>query len=166
MIGTHRIDPAAVDLALGQAASGLITAYDEGDTLEARCNRLARLLHGADRLDGGAIADFLQEGTLPLFLASLSAATGIGYSAVWDLLQEPNGRGSVFLLKAAGLDRQQAGQVLLALASKFGDDLLIRQIDLFDALRDDEAEQALGLWLLDPAYRDAVLRLNQPRQAV
>jgi uncharacterized protein (DUF2336 family) len=166
MVGTHRIDPSAADLALGQAASGLIAAYDEGDSLEARCNRLARLLHGAGRLDGAAIADFLGEGTLPLFLAGLSAATGVGYSAVWDLLQEPSGRGPVFLLKAAGLDRQQAGQVLLLLAPQPDDDLLIRQIDLFDALRDGEAAQALGLWALDPAYRDAVLRLDQPRQPV
>jgi hypothetical protein len=72
----------------------------------------------------------------------------------------------VFLLKAAGLDRQQAGQVLLLLAPQPDDDLLIRQIDLFDALRDGEAAQALGLWALDPAYRDAVLRLDQPRQPV
>ena len=166
MVGTHRIDPAAADLALGQAASGLIAAYDEGESLEARCNRLARLLHGGGRLEGAVIADFLGEGTLPLFLAGLSAATDVGYSAVWDLLQEPSGRGPVFLTKAAGLDRQQAGQVLLLLTPQPDDDLLIRQIDLFDALHNGEAAQALGLWSLDPAYRDAVLRLDRPRQAL
>ena len=166
MVGTHRIDPAAADLALGQAASGLIAGYDEGDSLEARCNRLAQLLRGADRLDGAAIADFIREGTLPLFLAGLSAATGVAYAAVWDLLQDPGGRGPVFLLKAAGLDRQEAAQALLLLAHQPDDDMLIRQIDLFDALDDREAPEALSLWSLDPAYRDAVLRLNGSRQAL
>ena len=165
MVTAHRVDPAAADLALGQAASGMIAAYDEGDSLEARCNRLVRLLHGAGRLDGAAIAAFLDEGTLPLFLAGLSAATGVGYSAVWELLQEHSGRGPVYLLKAAGLDRQQAGQVLLLLAVQPDDERLIRQFDLFDALRGWEAAGALGLWSLDPAYRDAVVRLSRPRQA-
>ncbi|HEX8442729.1 MAG TPA: DUF2336 domain-containing protein [Allosphingosinicella sp.] len=166
MVGAHQIDPAAADLALGQAAAGLIAGYDEGDGLEARCNRLAQLLHGARRLDGAAIADFIAEGTLPLFLAGLSAATGVGYSAVWDLLREPGGRGPVFLLKAAGLSRQEAGSVLLLLAWQPDDDRLIRQIDLFDALRDGEAAQALSLWSLDSAYRDAVLRLDRPRHGL
>ena len=165
MVGSHRVDPAATDYALGQAASALIAAYDEGDSLEARSNRLARLLHGGGRLDGAAIADFLGEGTLPLFLAGLSAATGVGYAAIWDLLQEPGGRGPVFLLKAAGLERQQAGRVLLLLGRQPDDEILIRQIDLFDALHDGEAAEALSLWSLDPAYRSAVLRLNGPRQA-
>ncbi len=165
MIGTHRVEPAAADAALGQAASGLIAGYDEGDSLEARCNRLARHLHGAGRLDGAAIVGFLLEGTLPLFVAGLSAATGIAYTAIWDILRDPGSRGPVYLLNAAGLDRQQAGEALLALASQPHDEVLIAQVDLFDVLRPGEAAEALSLWLLDPAYREAVLRLNGSRQA-
>lgn len=161
MVEAHGADPAAADHALGQAASGLINAYDEGDSLEARCGRLARKLYAAGRLDGSVIADFIGEGTLTLFLASLSVATNVAYSAVWDVLSDAGGRGPVFLFKAAGLDRQQASRILLVLAPQPDDDLLIEQMDLFDALRPEEARHALSLWLLDPAYRDAVLRLTR-----
>jgi uncharacterized protein (DUF2336 family) len=112
LIEGHEIEPAAADTALAEAAGGLIAGYDEGDALEARCTRLAHRLHGQGRLDGGAIAAFLLEGTLPLFLAGLSAATGIAYDAVWDIVCDPSERGPAYLLAAAGLDRQQAGDVL------------------------------------------------------
>ncbi len=160
LVESHGIDPAAADAALGPAASSLISGYDEGDSLEARCNRLARALHAAGRLDGAALAGFLMEGTLPLFLAGLSARTGIAYEAVWDILSEPEGRGAVTLLAAAGLDRQQAGDVLLCLAAQPVEARLVRQITWFETLDADLAAQALSMWSLDPAYRQALLRLD------
>jgi uncharacterized protein (DUF2336 family) len=166
LVERHRVEPAAVDAGLGHIAARLIAGYDEGDSLEARCSRLARSLHGAGRLDGAGIADFLAEGTLPLFLAGLSAASGIASSAVWDVLNDPDGRGPVLLLKAAGLDRQQAGQSLLLLARRPEDDRLVEQVDHFDLLEAEEAHQGLSLWALDPAYREAVLRLDNRRPAV
>ncbi len=162
MVEFHAIDSAAADAALAEAAAGLIAGYDEGDALEARCIRLARRLHGDARLDGAAIAAFLLEGTLPLFLAGLSAATGIAYDAVWEILADPAERGPATLLAAAGLDRQQAGDVLLCLAAVPVEASLVRQIALFDMLDAAAASRALSLWALDPAYRMAVLRLSEP----
>jgi uncharacterized protein (DUF2336 family) len=162
MVEGHGIDPATADASLSHAAGGLIAGYDEGDALEARCTRLARILHGAGRLDGAAIAGFLLEGTLPLFLAGLSAATGIGYDAVWDILSDPAERGPATLLAAAGLDRQQAGDVLLCLAAQPVEARLVRQIAIFETLDPAVAARALSLWSLDPAYRQAVLRLSEP----
>jgi uncharacterized protein (DUF2336 family) len=163
MVDTHRIEPAVADAALAAAASGTIVGYDEGDSLEARSMRLAQALHGAGRLDGALIAAFLLEGTLPLFLAGLSAATAIRFQAVWDILSDPAGQGSVHLLRAAGLDRQQAGDVLLALSYQPLEAALVGQIALFDATSPEAAMQALSLWALDPAYRDAVLNLAEGR---
>ena len=160
MVDAHGTDPAAADRALSDAAAALLAGYDEGDALEARCSRLARRLHGAGRLDGASIAGFLREGTLPLFLAGLSAATGIAGDAVWDVLAGPAEDGPVFLLAAAGLDRQQAGDVLLMLALRPLEDRLIRQIALFDSLDRARAVRALSVWAVDPAYRQALLRLS------
>jgi uncharacterized protein (DUF2336 family) len=160
LIETHGVDAAAADHLLGAAARRSMAVHDEGDGLEARCARLARRLHGTDRLDSETIVAFLAEGTLPLFLAGLSAAAGISASAAWDILADPIGRGPVFLLGAAGLDRAQAARALMLLAAEPDDDLLIEQIALFDTFGRDEAVQALSLWALDPAYRNAVLLLS------
>jgi uncharacterized protein (DUF2336 family) len=165
MIEVHRVEPARADAALAEAAAGLIAGYDEGDSLEARCNRLARALLAAGRLDGGVIVTTLMEGTLPLFIAGLSAAAGIGYAAVWDILTDPAGGGPVFLLRASGLSRQQAAEALIALAEQPDDDRLVAQIGLFDATDPSDAARALSLWSLDPAYREAVLRLSEAREA-
>lgn len=159
LTGPHQVSPALADAALGEAAAAAIAGYDEGDSLEGRAMRLCRRLHVAGRLDGATIAGFLGEGVLPLFIAGLSAATTISYGAVWDILTDPAGKGPVLLLKVAGLDREQAGRSLLALAAHADDDRLIRQVDLFDVIGRDDAERALSLWLLDPAYRAALLRL-------
>src|SRR3954468_17925677 len=56
----HRV--AAVDAAIEEVGSGLIAAYDEGATLEARAVRLARHLHAAERLDGALLVRTLSEG--------------------------------------------------------------------------------------------------------
>jgi hypothetical protein len=162
MVGGHGIDPAAADRALCDVAAALLAGYDEGDALEARCARLAGRLHGAGQLDGAAIAGFLLEGTMPLFIAGLSAATGIAGAAVWDILSGPDERGPVYLLAAAELDRQQTGDVLLLLSPQPMEDRLIRQISLFETLDVGAAVRALSLWALDPAYREALLLMSEP----
>jgi hypothetical protein len=162
MVGGHGIDPAAADRALSDVAAALLAGYDEGDALEARCGRLARRLHGAGQLDGAAIAGFLLEGTMPLFVAGLSAATGIAGHAVWDVLSGPDERGPVYLLAAAGLDRQQTGDALLLLSVQPIEDRLVRQISLFETLDADAAARALSMWTLDPAYRQALLLMSEP----
>lgn len=165
LVDRHRVEPAAADAALGKAANDLLSGYDEGDGLEARCGRLARRLAAVGRLDGALIAEFLGDGTLPLFLAGLSAETGIAYGATWDILDDPARRGPVLLMRAAGLDRQQAGGCLLLLSRRPEDELLIEQIELFDTLSAAEAIDGLSLWALDPAYREALLQLSTFRSA-
>jgi hypothetical protein len=165
LAGIHHIDASAADACLREAGAATIAAYDEADTLEARCGRLARRLRASDRLDGEAIAGFLEDGLLPLFIAGLSAVTAIPAASVWDILTEPAGQGPVLLLKAAGLDRGQAGRCLLLLAGPPSDDWIIEQIDLFDALTAQVAASALSLWSLDPVYRDALLALGEGRLA-
>ena len=160
LVDRQEIEPAFADRVLGDAASSLLAGYDEADSLEARSTMLTHALQAAGRLDGSTLVDFLAQGTLSLFLAALSARTGIAYSAVWDILGDPDLRGPAMLLRAAGLDRQQAAQVVLLLSPKASDDVLIEQIETFDMLGIEEAGDQLRLWLIDPSYRDAVRRLS------
>jgi hypothetical protein len=80
---------------------------------------------------------------------------------VWDIVCDPSERGPAYLLAAAGLDRQQAGNVLLALAAQPVEETLVRQVALFETLDKASAMRPLSLWVLDPAYRRAVLRLSE-----
>src|SRR6185295_13561861 len=109
---------AAVDVAIEETASGLIAAYDEGDTLEARAVRLAGRLHAAGRLDGALLSRTLAEGMLPLFIAGIAMLCALDYAAAWEVLADPRGRGPAILLRAAGVEREPAAEILLLLNSR------------------------------------------------
>jgi uncharacterized protein (DUF2336 family) len=157
---------AAVDAAIEEAGSALIAAHDEGATLEARAVRLARRLEAAGRLHGDLLARILSEGMLPFFIAGLASLCALDYSAAWEVLADPRGRGPALLLKAAGVDREQAAAVLLLLASHGplvsgaeGEEASA-QLELFDTMDLASAREVLRLWQADPGYRASVARIS------
>jgi uncharacterized protein (DUF2336 family) len=157
---------AAVDGAIEQAASALLSAYDEGDAFEARAMRLARRLHRAGRLDGALLARLLGEGSLSLFIAGAAARATLDYAAAWEVLSDPRGRGPALLLRAAGVSRADAASILLLLNahgrlfSGAEGDAAEEQLELFDGVDEDAARDVLRLWQADPGYRASVARLS------
>ncbi|HEX9933131.1 MAG TPA: DUF2336 domain-containing protein [Allosphingosinicella sp.] len=156
----------AVDGAIQQAASALLTAYDEGDAFEVRAVRLAGRLARSGRLDGALLARLLGEGALPLFIAGTAALTGLDHSAAWEVLSDPRGRGPALLLRAACIARADAAAILLLLNahgrlfSGAEADATEEQLELFDGLDEDAARDVLRLWQADPGYRASVARLS------
>ena len=57
-------------------------------------------------------------GMLPLFIAGLAARCGLDHGAAWEVLADPRGRGPALLLRAAGIERDEAAAILLALNSR------------------------------------------------
>lgn len=158
LVERHGVSPDEADDALAAAANHCLTAHDEGESLGARCLRLASLLDGQGRLDGRFLVRALPEGGLSLLLAALSLRCALMPEAVWELASEPLGRGLPLLLRAAGLERAEVGQILVAMYSSAGADedaQLVRQLDLFDITSADEARRTLRLWRADPLYRAA-----------
>ena len=157
---------AAVDGPIQQAAAALLTSYDEGDAFEVRAMRLARRLHRSKRLNGSLLARLLGEGSLPLFIAGAAALAGLDYSATWEVLSDPRGRGPALLLRAAGIDRGDAARALLLLNahgrlfSGAEGDATEEQLELYDAVDEDQAREVLRLWQADPGYRASVARLS------
>jgi uncharacterized protein (DUF2336 family) len=161
----------AVDGAIEQAASALLAAYDEGDAFEVRAMRLARRLERSGRLDGALLGRLLGEGSLPLFIAGGAALAGLDYSAAWEVLSDPRGRGPALLLRAAGIGRSDAAAILLVLNahgrlfSGSEADATEEQLELFDGLEEDAARDVLRLWQADPGYRASVARLSTRSRA-
>ena len=155
-----------VDAAVEEAAASIIAAYDEGSTLESLAIRLARRLHGDGRLDGVALARIIGDGVLPLFIAGLAVLCGLDQSATWEVLSDPRGRGPGLLLRAAGVEREEAAAILLALNSRgpllsgAEGDAVAAQLELFDTVDESSAREVLRLWQAHPAYRASVARLS------
>ncbi|MEA3003872.1 MAG: hypothetical protein QOH81_2660 [Sphingomonadales bacterium] len=157
MVGTHALPPPLADAALAEAAAGLLARYDEGETFDALALRLARSLDAAGRLDDRAIARLPGEAGLPLLLAALSVRTGLPADACWELVADPDARGAVLLLRAAGLSRDAAGSTLFEL---HGDaESVLAEFDRFDGVDPADAASLLSLWRADPAYRAAIASL-------
>lgn len=166
MVQHHQVTAGAADAAISAAAGELIAGYDEGDSLEARCMRLAGLLHREGRLDHELLARVLEEGVLPLFVAGVALRCGFDFEAAWEVLADPRGRGPALLLRVSGATRDEAAAILLLLNRKgrlfsgTEGDATAAQLDLFEATDRDEARDILRLWQVDPGYRAAIARLS------
>ena len=154
MVERHAVAPAQADEAVVAAAERLLAAYDEGDSLEARSLRLARRLHETGRLADEFVERALGEGIFPLFLAALAVRARLSYASAWEILSDPGGRGAVLLLRAAGIARSHAAAILLGLGDS--EAKVETQVDLFDVTEDSAAREALGLWRVNPGYREAL----------
>src|SRR3546814_4240269 len=71
LVQQHGLPSGRADAAIASAAGELIATYDEGDSLEACCMRLARRLDAAGRLDDAVLVLVLEDGLLPLFIAAI-----------------------------------------------------------------------------------------------
>lgn len=162
LVGLHEVEPALADRLVVGAVGRLLAGYDEGETLEARAVHLAQLLSARNLITDALIENALGEGNLPFFLAGLSVRLALDYNAVWDILSDPQGRGAVLLLRAADIARAQAASILLTLAASgdlfpaAAEDVVGTQLDHYDVTSPGEAIEALRLWKLDPAYREAI----------
>lgn len=157
LVAVHELPAAEADEAVAGAATDFLATFDEGDGVDAHALRLALLLRARNRIDDPFLARAAQEGALPLFLAALSLRAEVDVTGTWEILAEPSGRGSVLILRAAGVTRSAAVAILLAFAGR--EDAIAPQLDLFDTVSEDEAIRLVSLWRRDPAYRGAVARL-------
>ncbi|HEV2748033.1 MAG TPA: DUF2336 domain-containing protein [Allosphingosinicella sp.] len=166
MIQQHGLSQGEADGAIAAAAGALIRGYDEGDSLEVGCTRLARRLHQSERLDDATLARLLEDGHLPLFIAGIGVRCALDYAAAWEVLSDPRGRGPALLLRSAGIGRGHAASILLVLNARgrmfsgSEGDAAAAQLALFDATDQSEARQVLRLWQVDPGYRAAIARLS------
>lgn len=164
IVQQHRLT--RVDEPVIEAASALIALYDEGESLDAHTMRLARRLHRAGRLDGAALVRIIGDAILPFFIGGLGLLCGLEQSAAWEVLSDPEGRGPALLLRAAGIEREEAAAILLALNSRgplFSDaegDAAAAQLKLYDTLDSASAGEVLRLWQADAAYRTSIARLS------
>lgn len=160
-----------VDAAVEVAASAIVAGYDEGQSLESAALLLARRLHRSGRLDGGALARIIGDGMLPFFLAGLATLCALDMAAAWEVLSDPRGRGPALLLRAAGLGRDEAAEVLLALGARgpllsgAEGDAVAAQLELYDTVDRPSAQEVLRLWQANPAYRASVARLSTRARA-
>jgi hypothetical protein len=160
-----------VDAAVEEAATGLIAGYDEGESLESRALRLARLLQQGDRLGGPALVRSLSDGMLPLFIAGLAALCALDQAAVWEVLSDPRGRGPALLLRAADLERDEAAAILLALNARgpllsgAEGDATAAQLELFDTVDLAAAQEVLRLWQAHPASVARISTRARPAEA-
>ena len=160
MVEHHDLAPDVADEALAGAGRAVLARLDESVGLDSLCHRLARRLNEAGRLSDALVARMLVEGSLPLLLGALAVRTGLDPGACWEILSDPEGSGAVWLLRAAGIGRADAGALLLALSSG-GEAGVAPLLDLYDATPAEAASAPLGLWRADPAYRAAVARFGE-----
>ena len=171
IVQQHGVPSGETDGAIASAAGEAIAEHDEGAGLEATAMRLARRLHQQGRLEGGDLSRMLEDGQLPLFVAGLAVRCSLDYASAWEILSDPQGRGSALMLRSGTIPRDSAAWILLLLNSRgrlfsgAEGDAAAAQLDLFDGTGETAANEVLRLWQVDPGYRAAITRLSTRSRA-
>lgn len=152
---------ADADRQLAGAATDLLDRHDahKGSAMLAR--NVVRALAERHLLDEAAIGGMLAEGDILLLAEALALRAGIDGSTAWQRIScGGNGR-LVQLLRAAGVSRQFAAEVMALVGNQTGISDPGEEIGRFDTLADAEV-QADREWAgLDPEYRNSVQAIGR-----
>ena len=101
-----------------------------------------------------------EDGEAALLAVGLAELAGISAGDSWHMLVEPGAGQLALLLRAAGLERPAAAQIVAQLADVLGIDDPAAEIARFDRLEDSEVASAIGWLRCAPAYRAALERIR------
>ncbi|MGF1549224.1 MAG: DUF2336 domain-containing protein, partial [Sphingomonadaceae bacterium] len=138
-----------------RGAHRLFLLHDEGESLDARAMKLARLLDARGRLDDGLLAAAAGEGLPALALAGLAHRTRLEAGAVALLLADPELLLLPALLREAGIGRRAAAELALLLAG--GEERAERLLGEYDASGGEAGAAELALFRRHPVLREAAL---------
>lgn len=153
-----------LDRALSDAALRSLTAYDEGERLEAAALRFAAAIDPQPLEVPQMLVEALGDRQLVLFIALVAHAVGVDYAIVRDMVLDPAGDRLWVALRAIDVPRQAIAQIGFALGEAdprrdlegFAD-----RIGTIAAVEPGAARDALAALRLDPAYRAALAALER-----
>jgi len=148
----------AADAMITEAAGALLAAHDEERGLSAVAAKLAARLGAAGRIDGALLGPLLEGGEVSAFVAALANGGGISGEEAWDIVAEPVHGRLALLLRAAGVTRDEAGELLLHLRED--PDAIAAEIDAFDLLDEADVRRAMPSANQSREYRSALARLD------
>lgn len=155
---------AATDAALAHAAGQVIGSIGEVHPLEATAMRLAKAL-APDRDELPLlIADALADRRLSLAIALIARGFGADYSAIRDVVLDPDGERLWLVLRAIELDRRtiaRIGYLLCEADSRRSTEGFADMLDLVMAVSVDQAADAVGDLRLPSHFRDALHLLQR-----
>lgn len=162
--GVDALDSTQLDKALSDAAQRSLSAYDEGDRLEATAMRFAAAIDAQPGELPMLLVESLGDRRIVLFTALLAHALGVSYALARDVAVDPAGDRLWLALRALDLTRDTVAKVGYALCEadprrdleSFADTL-----DAIAAIDSSDARAALAPMKLHPDYRAAVIALGR-----
>lgn len=148
----HDLSEPSTDAALGAAVASVLARHDEGRGRNAVAMRLATSLSAAGRIDGALLETLAVTGGIAAFTAALAVTLHLPDNEVWNVVADPAEARLATLLRAAGLERTQAGAVLLTLDEADAGQAL----DAFDTCDVESARKSIAPLGLDPYFRAAI----------
>lgn len=154
----------ALDRALCEAAQRSLSAYDEGDRLEAAAMRFAAAIDAQPSELPGLLVESLGDRQVVLFAALLAHALGLSYPIARELVLNSGGDRLWLGLRALALGRDSIAKIGYALCEadpRRGLERFADTLDAIAAVTPEEARAALTPMKLDPDYRAALLALKR-----
>lgn len=151
-----------LDEAIEEATKRALVDHSPEDAIENRAHRLVnRLLQNGD-LTVPFLVQALRQQRVHVFIAGLAELGGIAYRTAARIFSDPGGECLAVLCKAIGIERANFTTIFLLLEqaqatrSTMDPGILKRNLDLFDAVKRDNAKAALGYWQRDAEYQAAI----------
>ena len=146
----------AQDSAIVAAASTVLVRHDEGNRLDARVAALAFALVDGGRADDAFAAGLAEAAEVALLSAVLSVRAGIEPATGWLMMVEQGAYCAMLLARLAGLERQAAARIVVAIGGMLGIADPAEAIGEYDGIDTEELEAQCRWLRLPKSYRDSI----------
>lgn len=160
LVAIQSVPAPEADPAIADAVTASLALHDEGRTLEAAALRLARVLTDDPAADLDAVLLRALDDGRPALLAGLIALrAAVPFDVARQALLEPDGARLTVLLRAGGVGRAAAIELLHAIGEAHGRSPA--DPTGFDLIDEHQVRAVVMPWRSDPAYRAAIVELER-----
>lgn len=160
------IDPSVLDDAVQKAAQSTIDEHKEGDGVFIRARKLVRRMANLGELNVKFLVQCLRQQRIPVFIAGLAEFGSIDVRTAWRIFSDKGGESLAVLARAVDMDLNDFTTLFL-LVSEARDgagaqqtSILNRILELFNAVKRENAQAALHYWQRDATYQMALDELE------
>lgn len=147
---------ADADRQLETSAGDLLRGHDPLKGSTKLAGNVVQALADRDLLDDGALGAMLAEGDILLLAEALALRAGIDGMTAWDRIACGGDGRLVQLLRAAGVSRRFAAELMAGVGDQIGISDPGHAIGCFDSLGDAQVDADRKWAGLDPLYRNSV----------
>lgn len=166
---TYKVDEEILDRSMERAALAASADLVDGQSAQARAQRLARRMSELGELTDNFLVTALRQQRITVFVAALAERAEISYKTAWQIISDRGFESFIVLARAVDLARDVLTSTVLLLAESRSTnsvqrpDIVNTILTMYNKLDRENCLRVLRLWQRNVDYQSAIESLERAR---